>query len=424
MFQFSSLRTRLIVSFLGVALVPLVLLTLTHFVITGQVSRQNADQALLTAANQTALSLDNFFKVTLDTVRVEANIPDVGRYLRLPAKQRSGSPEESEVAALFRALLKRDSVNVLAYSLFDLQGLYVLGTSTPNSRQNQTNADYFRQPLTTGRVYVSPVYLPEPDGSPSIYFSSPVSDAGGTTVGVLVVRYNATVLQQLVTQSNNLAGPQSFAAILDENYVRVAHSLSPDLIFTPIVPLPPEKVKLLQDQSRLPQRSVESTNLFQMEQLLRQSECRGRDCVPLYLTLPLTADPQSVSRVVITRLQFQPWFVLFAQPQQVFLGPLMDEIRLTAFLAILVAIVVVVMAIVIVRMVDQTVGSFVEPSQSIHCRKPSSTGSNYLQGRDWGSRGQFQHPGQASWQTAGRLGGSHPPARSEPANHNRSERTG
>ena len=348
MFQFSSLRTRLIVSFLGVALIPLVLLTLTHFVLTGQVFRQNADQALLAAANQTTFSLDTFFKTGLDAVRVEAQLPGMPKYLRLPAKLRSGSAEETEVAGLFRALVKRDAENVLSYSLLDLQGTPVMGTDAIDLHSNQANADYFRQPLTTGNAYVSPVYLTiASDGQPSLYFSSPVRDAAGATIGILAARYNATVLQKLVTQSNNLAGSQSFAMVLDENHVRIADGLSPDQMFEPIVPLPPDQVKALQAAARLRQRSPEtlSTPLPQIEQVIRQSNCGEKPCPPLYLTLTLTADPQSSSRVVITRLQSQPWVVLFAQPQQVFLTPLIDEIRLTAVLAVLVAIAVIGVAI-------------------------------------------------------------------------------
>ena len=353
MFQFSSLRTRLIVSFLGVALIPLLLLVVAHAIQNEQATRQHADQELLAAVNQTTISLDTFFKTGLDAVWVEAQLPGMGKYLRLPAKQRSGSAEEGQVAGLFRALLKRDTVNLLSYSLLDLQGTNVMATHAPDLGQNKADADYFRQPLTTGRSYISPVYLPiAQDGLPSVYFSSPVQDATGATIGILAARYNATVLQQLVTQSNNLAGSQSFAVVLDENYVRIADGLSPDRVFKSIVPLPPEKVKALQATARLPQRATEelSTNLPNLEQALRQNPCdREKSCPPIYLTLSLTPDLQSPSRIVITRLQSQPWFILFAQPQEVFLTPLINEMRLTAVLAVFLAIAVIGVAIAMGR---------------------------------------------------------------------------
>ncbi|HEY9907244.1 MAG TPA: PAS domain S-box protein, partial [Thermosynechococcaceae cyanobacterium] len=361
MFKFSSLRTRLIASLLGVALVPLVLLTLTHFVLMGQVFRQNADQALFAAATRTALSLDNFLRTGLDTVRAEAQLPGIGNYLRLPAKQRSGSSEETQVTELLRALLKRDSSNVLSYALLDLEGTNVLGTEALDLRQSKAGADYFRQPLATGSPYASPIYLPaSPEGLPGIYFSSPVWNSVGAKVGVLAVRYSATLLQQLVAQSENLAGSQSFATLLDENYIRIAHSARPELVFRSIVPLPPEKVEVLQAQSRLPQGSSTelSTNLPQLEEALRQSNCDS-NCPPIYLTITLSAEPRSaeprsteprsIVRVAITRLQSQPWFVLFAQPQQVFLAPLMDEIRLTAGLTAIVVFGVLGVAIAMGR---------------------------------------------------------------------------
>lgn len=129
--KFDSLRSKLVLSFLVVSLLPIFLLTGVNRQSTTAVMTQNANQALLAAASQTALRLDSFIQTNLDTVRVEAQLPGVIRYLQLSPEQQAESPEAMEAAAIFWSLARRDPSNILSYSLLNLQGITVLTPMLP-----------------------------------------------------------------------------------------------------------------------------------------------------------------------------------------------------------------------------------------------------------------------------------------------------
>jgi sigma-B regulation protein RsbU (phosphoserine phosphatase) len=64
-FSFSSLRTKLILAFLGVALIPLLLLSWLNKHSAQVTLTNNANQALYAAASQTALTLDAFIEIAV-----------------------------------------------------------------------------------------------------------------------------------------------------------------------------------------------------------------------------------------------------------------------------------------------------------------------------------------------------------------------
>ena len=80
---FNSIRTKLIVSFLLVALIPLLLLAFINKQTTQKALTDNARQALSAAANETANRIDGFIDANLDAVRVEAILPGLAAYLGL-----------------------------------------------------------------------------------------------------------------------------------------------------------------------------------------------------------------------------------------------------------------------------------------------------------------------------------------------------
>ncbi len=81
---FNSIRTKLIVSFLVVALIPLLLLALIDKNTTENALTDNARQALAAEANETANRIDGFIDANLNAVRVEAILPGLAAYLAYP----------------------------------------------------------------------------------------------------------------------------------------------------------------------------------------------------------------------------------------------------------------------------------------------------------------------------------------------------
>ncbi|MBE7555089.1 MAG: PAS domain S-box protein [Anaerolineales bacterium] len=348
-FRVYPLTTKLVLAFLAVSLLPLGSLAFFNERHTRTVLTQKAQQALLAAASKTVADVDTFINDNLEAVRTEAQLPVLASYLSLPAEQRSASTEEAAVTATLRELSRKDKVFIASYGLLDSQGQNVIDTEPANMGQDEAERDYFQKPLETGLPYLSPVEFIPSAGTDQeqtiddagLYFSSPVRDrTTGEVLGVLRVRYKPIILQQLVVQNNSLIGEGSFAILFDENYVRLAHGTAPELIFQPARPLDGDQMTRLQATGRLPSQ----LDLQQAVTLPDLAASLDNAIFEPYFTTRLDATGDQLNLAVAKELETQPWLVVFAQPQDLFLAPIQQQTRTTLFLAIIIAGVVAVAA--------------------------------------------------------------------------------
>ncbi|MEG4529974.1 SpoIIE family protein phosphatase [Microcoleus sp. D2_18a_D3] len=349
---FKSIRTKLIVSFLVVALIPLLLLALINKETTEKALTDNARQALYAQANQTANRIDGFIDANLNAVRVEAILPGLAAYLGLPPERREGSPEEMLATETLTRLSRKDMLNIISYALLNLKGRNVLDTNTPDVGRDESGQDYFQEPLKTQLPFVSSIrQSPTIPNLVTLIFSSPVSDAKGNILGVLRVTYNATSVQQLVTRETEHAGAKSLAVLLDEHYIHLAHSTTPELLFKSIVPLSPNVVAKMQREGRLPKTLTKelAINLPDLKQAL--------DTKQPYLTtrLAATGNNNELSLLAIAHLKYKPWSVLFAQPIAVALAPVKKQIRDALLLLAIIATIVTIIAFAIAQLLTKPV---------------------------------------------------------------------
>jgi GAF domain-containing protein/HAMP domain-containing protein len=333
-FRNYSLQTKFIVTFLAVTLTSLALLTFLNNWLTQARLTDEANRALFTAAYQTTIELDNFINHNLEVIRTEAQLPLWFEYLSLAAPERANSSRGAEVRATLRALSRK--ANVSSYALLDLEGQTVMDTFASHIGLNRSDREYFQQPLKTGLSYVSPVQFSPTTGKASIYFSSPIRNAAQNIVGVLRIRYDASVLQQIVSQNNDLAGEESFAVLFDENFFHLAHGVEPDTLFTGIGAPDPGRLAELRAASRLPDLPVEKIiiPLPDLEQHLRNAATQ-----PYFEALDI-ATGDKINQIAATAMTTQPWLVAFFQPQDVFLAPIRTQTQTTFLLAIVVAVIV------------------------------------------------------------------------------------
>ncbi|MDZ8222053.1 diguanylate cyclase domain-containing protein [Nostoc sp. ChiVER01] len=347
-----GIRTKLIASFLIVALIPLLLLAFINKQTTEKILTDNAKQALSAAANETASRIDAFIDGNLNAVRVEAILPGSVRYLSLTPKQRDDSPEMQLATETLIRLSRKDMLNILSYALLDLNGKNVLDTDTSNIGKDESVENYFKKPVETGSYYVSSMKLsPMIPDLVTLFFSSPVRNAKGDILGVLRVSYNATVVQQLVTRETERAGAKSFAILLDENNIYLAHSTASELLFKSIVALPFDVVTELQKKGRLPNSPVKelATNEPKLKQALDNKQP--------YLIAPLSTTGNQVNLIAIAPLKskYKHWSVLFAQPLAVALAPVENQIRGAMFLFAIIASVVTIIAFAIGQMLTKPI---------------------------------------------------------------------
>jgi diguanylate cyclase (GGDEF)-like protein len=345
-----GIRRKLIASFLIVALIPLLLLAFINKQTTQKALTNNARQALSVAAKETANRIDAFIDGNLNAVRVEAILPGLARYLSLTSQQQDDSPEKQLAAETLIRLSRKDMINILSYALLDLKGKNVLDTDTSNIGKDESGENYFKKPLETGLSYVSGMKKsPIIPDLVTLFFSSPVRNAKGNILGVLRISYNATVVQQLVTRETEMAGAKSFAILLDENNIYLAHSTAPELLFKSIVPLPLDVVTKLQRKGRLLNAPLKelATNELKLKQALDNKQS--------YLIASLDATSNYVNLIAIAHLKYKPWSVLFAQPLAIALAPVEKQTRDAMFLFALIASVVTIIAFTIGQLLTKPI---------------------------------------------------------------------
>jgi signal transduction histidine kinase/FixJ family two-component response regulator len=342
-----TLRVKLIVTLLAVALTPLLILTLLNKRTTEAALRANANRELFGLASQTRINIDTFMDTNLDAVRVEAVVPVLARFLRSSPEDRRGATE-NEAMAVLNGLIRKDSVSIVSYALLDHRGMDVLDTKAANIGKSEAESDHFRQAMKTGLPHVSRVVFS--GAEPLLSFSSPVRDPNRQeTVGVLRLSYDVAVLQQIVKDRADAVESKPVAILLDEHHIRLAHSQSQHSLFKSLVPLEPSLFERLRGERRLPDRPVAelSTDLRAFDEGLRafDQEKDPDTTERRFLETRLDGAGEDLDMVAFARLERVPWTVAFIQPERVFFAPIEQQTRNALILALLIAGVVTVVAV-------------------------------------------------------------------------------
>ncbi len=137
-----SLRTKLILAFLTVALIPLAVLAALNDRASRQLVTDTANRALQGVAAQTALSIDAFIDNTRGIVQTEAQHPGLRAYLLLPAEGRARSAPGRELRALLPIWQLRDT-RARAYSVLNAAGEVILSTNSADIGADYSQADFF-----------------------------------------------------------------------------------------------------------------------------------------------------------------------------------------------------------------------------------------------------------------------------------------
>jgi len=311
---FFSLTTKLVIAFLTIALVPVGVLSFLNQRNLQQTLTTNADTNLAVAAFQTASTIDVFVQMNVSLIETMAKLPMIVKFMATPAAKRPGTDELRNITKT----LRNQNKYLTAYILLDDKGNMVTGQDYFGlSGENQANQDYFQQPKQTGQSFVSGVRFNATTAEWSWFFSAPVHDLLGNVIGVLYLRYNAEILQELVAPSLNLAGEGAFPFLVDENRLYLAGGAQTENYFQPL-------------------------SLSNIKQNSSQPITSPR----FFTSAELSADHSSY-RLAVISLKSRPWLVLFAQPETTFLAPIQAQNRLTLSLIMVLVAIVTVMAVVI-----------------------------------------------------------------------------
>jgi len=337
-YQFNSyaIQIKLVSIFVPLGVLSLFAMSLTSNYFIHQTLTDNANQALLAAAKETAITVDNFIETGLRTVTFEAELPDFIDYLSFPPEHWAGTELEEEVEEIVKTFTNHDKAHILSYALLDTQGFNVMDSNVADIGMDESDSDYFQVAMQRSTPYVSHISYHDQLDQYIIYFSQQVQNETGEVVGVLRVRYRAHIFQKIILQNNDLAGEETFAILLDENHIRIGHGTHPELIGKTVVPLSGEQLIHLKQDKHLQDLPIEdlSTNIPDFEAGLRKVNSNSP-----FFTTPLVATDEKIASAAVVNLTNHDWLVVFAQSQDVFLAPVNTQTQIITLLATVIGLI-------------------------------------------------------------------------------------
>lgn len=355
-FRDYSVRTKLLVPLLVVALIPL---SISSFISLRDLRRfltDSANTALNGGAASVAQDVDSFLTRSLADVRTAAGYHIWEEYLALSSAERPGS--ETVLYSDLRALAGRDQTYIGSVELLDRNGTIIADTDSTDREDignSRSQFLFFTEAIKNNSPYVSPVEFDE--GSPSISFSAPVHDRSGKIIGVLRIRYSAAVLQSILVEAADNAGVQGGTAnLFDENHIALAVSDAPDHILKTVTLLPTEKLAQLQAERRLPQGTAESLSLDNPDLEMGLNNANQQ---------PIFVIESEGKQAAAAPLRNLPWVIVFAQPQATYLAPLAEEVGDTTGTVLIIAALMVATAVVLAQAISRPIGRLTAVAQRI-----------------------------------------------------------
>ena len=352
-----SLQTRLVLFVLLVALVPLITIAVRDILQTQQALTNGAEFSLKSGAVQTANSLDNFIQNTLDTVGVEAQLAEFVNYLTMSPAARTGFDTRDRAKSLVTNLSKKDP-HILSYGLVDIQGNMILDSST-DAQFNESKDPYFSQAQVSNLPIITPVTYSD-DKKTSLTFASRVLDSNGAYIGILRVKYDASVLQDVIIKSL-ASSTDASVLLLDQLHIRMADNKNPELILKSIVPLDQANYVLAVETHRflnIPAQE-QATNYTDFELALDNTAEQP------FFKADITPKTPGDDTIAVAFLRTQPWIITYSRPTSVLLSDVQGQIRTNIILVLIASILISIVSALIARSLARPISALAKVANSI-----------------------------------------------------------
>jgi GAF domain-containing protein/HAMP domain-containing protein len=358
-----TLRIQLIFGALAITLIPLITLSVINNNYLRNSIQSQANQSLQIAGQQTAANIDTFFTRNLDSIASESSLSAIVNYLSLDPLERVDSPEETEIKATFSSLQTKEKVYLPSYGLLNLVGVDVIDTDVNSVGKSERSTDYFNQSVATGAGYVSSVEFTPTSRQSFIFFIHPVLNINKQAIGYLRVRYDARILQSIVQQSVGLIGPRSYPLLVDNNGLRLADGLNPNLVYRTVQALSPDRYSNLVAAGFLPPYLPESIIAIENTDF---ANAVFNSQILKFFTTNYSSDQNTIQQSgYVTNLTTQPWSVIFLQDQTSLNSALAAQNRLSTTLATLIAAIIGILIAIVANLFTQPIFRLTEAAQKI-----------------------------------------------------------
>lgn len=317
-FEYRSMRIQFNLTYLLAVIVPALMIGIPSIMRTQDLLTDNSYKTLQNSATQTSTQIEKFFQEHLASIQADATLPSVIGFLQ--------GEETSEEAFGTLLALGSSQSEIKSHFILDANGIGIFDTGEDQTHtgRDESAAPYFTNVASNYLPYASEVLFDQQSGEAEIYFSAAVLGDEGEFLGVLVVEYDASVLQNLLLTSNAALNDFTDVILADENHTILASTAAPIVVYKNVAPLTVGQVADLQVSRRLPPGPVEDI-LLDVPDL----DAGLSNPSSTLFTLELEEDDQTPGddQASLIVMQNKPWIVIAAEPGEVLLQPLYAQLR-------------------------------------------------------------------------------------------------
>jgi signal transduction histidine kinase len=279
-----------------------------------------------------------------------ANLAHVPALIALGEGTAAGELAVAPVRELIDRRVANDA-NLRSIAVLDRTGIVVASTDLRMMGRPLGQRRFVRDALR-GAPGISEVGVMDPDldDTPVIAYVAPVPGTLGP-VGLVVLWLRATALWQIARSANELAGPGSFAVVLDTYGIRIAHTSSEDIVFHPAGALAPAVLDALTAERRF---GPGTRALLEDVRAFPAQFVRARAAAPdAGLFGGYTPSNAMWTYGVARRLTTVPWTVFYMLPEAAIdtqiAAMTKDKVIVVAIIMVIAFVIGLVLAVVILR---------------------------------------------------------------------------
>lgn len=346
-----SIRTKLSVALLAVALIPMSFTTYHNLQESLKSAEDSEYRKLELLATSNASRLDQLI-INIRRVAVQVSTDkDVVGFLAATNPQKQ---------AAFRSSMQRTLDNVFRSNpdydvvyIIDTKGRCLAATDPTFIAQNYAFREYFRFSIQ-GRPYVSSIIVGTTSGRAGIYFSNPVRSEGGKIVGVAVLKIKGEDIWAIVNALQ--AGSQSYAFLVDERGVIISH---PDksLLYHSLVPLPANKQKQSETDRLYGVDQIKSLDVPELAAIVGAKQTSH--------TSYYSPIEQTRQMVGFAPLQEQPWVLGVNKAHAQFDAPLNQLIWQNSYSLLAVGAIATIIALILAQSIAKPIRALTKAAQSL-----------------------------------------------------------
>jgi putative methionine-R-sulfoxide reductase with GAF domain len=368
-FRTYTMRSKLILMSLVIALTPMLTLGFMAAALSRVALEQTASSALAAEAVQAAERLDDYLNAQRNMLQTEAKIPLFHRLLQLSEEERRGSDLVQESAVMLRTLAQKDPASITGYALYDLEGKPVLDTTGGELSANQSGRSAFQSTVETGAATMASLETAHGSTRPGLYIRAPVINESGQVMGVLSARYQVDLLQERLLPMAGRGEVSSNFMVVSQEGLLLADSQDAGARFQFIAPLPAEKLTELREQGFLG-LSPDAERVKPMPDLARAiatGEAMSSLYGPLHPPEPgVKISPDEWYELAgVARMQAAPWYVAASQQNAVLNATLQRQLRGTVVVGIFAAVLAMGVAMWIARYLSNPISQLTGAARRI-----------------------------------------------------------